>query len=77
MLPIFPLEVLDEIWDVIESVSEGFLTYSSCTIDFQKCREKNAASLNEFYNSWHKREHVEVNSFAYLFNCRMVSRASD
>ena len=24
----FPLDVLDEIWDVIESVSEGFLTYS-------------------------------------------------
>ena len=22
-----PLDVLDEIWDVIESVSEGFLTY--------------------------------------------------
>ena len=25
---LFPLDVLDEIWDVIESVSEGFLTYS-------------------------------------------------
>ena len=24
----FPLDVLAEIWDVIESVSEGFLTYS-------------------------------------------------
>ena len=24
----FPLDVLDEIWDVIESVSEEFLTYS-------------------------------------------------
>ena len=24
----FPLDVLDEIWGVIESVSEGFLTYS-------------------------------------------------
>ena len=28
MLSIFPLDDLDEIWDVIESVSEGFLTYS-------------------------------------------------
>ena len=28
MLTFFPLDVLDEIWDVIESVSEGFLTYS-------------------------------------------------
>ena len=27
MLSFFPLEVLDEIWDLIESVSEGFLTY--------------------------------------------------
>ena len=26
--PFFPLDVLDEIWDVIESVSGGFLTYS-------------------------------------------------
>ena len=24
----FPLDVLDEIWDLIESISEGFLTYS-------------------------------------------------
>ena len=28
-------------------------------IDFQKCREKIAASLNEFCNRWCKREHVE------------------
>ena len=28
MLSFFPLDVLDEIWGVIESVSEGFLTYS-------------------------------------------------
>ena len=27
-------------------------------IDFQKCREKIAASLNEFRNRWCKREHV-------------------
>ena len=27
MLSFFPLDVLDEIWDLIESVSEGFLTY--------------------------------------------------
>ena len=26
--PFFPLDVLDEIWDLIESVSGGFLTYS-------------------------------------------------
>ena len=28
MLSFFQLDVLDEIWDVIQSVSEGFLTYS-------------------------------------------------
>ena len=28
MLSLFPLDVLDEIWDLIESVSEGFLSYS-------------------------------------------------
>ena len=28
MLSFFPLDVLDEIWDVTEAVSEGFLTYS-------------------------------------------------
>ena len=28
MLSFLPLDVLDEIWDLIESVSEGFLTYS-------------------------------------------------
>ena len=36
VLSFFPLDVLDEIWDLIESVSEGFLTYfcfcvGSCT----------------------------------------------
>ena len=28
MLSFFPLDFLDEIWDLIESVSEGVLTYS-------------------------------------------------
>ena len=27
VLSFFPLDVLDEIWDLIESVSEGFLTF--------------------------------------------------
>ena len=30
VLSFFPLDVLGEVWDVIESVSEGLLTYS-CT----------------------------------------------
>ena len=32
VLPFFPLDVLDGIWDLNESVSEGFLTYFSHTI---------------------------------------------
>ena len=32
MLSIFTLDVLDEIWDLIGSVSEGFLTYSSALV---------------------------------------------
>ena len=31
-------------------------------IDFQKCREKIAASLNEFCNRWCKQEHVECDA---------------
>ena len=32
MLSVFPLDVLDEIWVLIESVSEGLLTYSIQTV---------------------------------------------
>ena len=28
VLSFFPLDILDEIWDLIESLSKGFLTYS-------------------------------------------------
>ena len=31
-------------------------------IDFQKCREKIAGSLNEFCNRWCKREHVDCDA---------------
>ena len=31
MLSFFPRDVLDEIWDLIESVSEGFPTYSGAS----------------------------------------------
>ena len=36
VLSFFPLDVLDEIWDLIESVSEGFLTYS-CNLQIYVC----------------------------------------
>ena len=34
VLSFFPLDVLDEIWDLIESVSKGFLTYSYTSFGF-------------------------------------------
>ena len=34
VLSFFPLDVLDEIWDLIESVSEGFLTYSFSSVKY-------------------------------------------
>ena len=34
VLSFFPLDVLDEILDLIESVSEGFLTYSAILEEF-------------------------------------------
>ena len=46
MLAFFPLDVLDEIWDVIESVSGGFLTYSLITA---YCNSK---SLIRLTNVW-------------------------
>ena len=36
VLSFFPLDVLDEIWDLIESVSEGFLTYSCLVVNPSK-----------------------------------------
>ena len=35
MLSLFPLDVLDGIWDLIESASEEFLTYSWFFGDFR------------------------------------------
>ena len=49
VLSFFPLDVLDGIWDLIESVSEGFLTYSSSAgasynFDFGRARAYCACS---------------------------------
>ena len=33
VLSFFPLDVLDDIWDLIGAVSEGFLTYSRKLVD--------------------------------------------
>ena len=50
VLSFFPLDVLDEILDLIESVSEGFLTYSQSyradTISIQKFTKRNNSAKN-------------------------------
>ena len=48
MLSFFPRGVLDEILNLIESVSEDFPSY--------------CFKLNEFCNRWCKREHVECDA---------------
>ena len=98
MLSFFPRGVLDEILNLIESVSERFPSYISTYvypaaghvitgnlrinsdswirsiiakgpkymfavhIDFQKCREQIAVSLNGFCNRWCERQHVECDA---------------
>ena len=49
MLSFFPLDVLDEIWYLIESVSEGFLTYSF----FSKFRPSSHDLNIETGRHWH------------------------
>ena len=47
MLPVFPRDVLDEILDLIESVSEGFPTYF-CTHHKVKKQNKNKKNKTEY-----------------------------
>ena len=48
VLSFIPLDVLDEIWDLIESVSEGFLTYSCIYLYIRFLNETKYYS-NRFY----------------------------
>ena len=41
MLSFFPLDVLGDIWDLIESVSEGFLPTLNMRLRIQPARPKN------------------------------------
>ena len=53
MLSFFPRDVLDEIWNLIESVSEGFLSYSISIINFESFFFQNFIEdiMNGFLNS--------------------------
>ena len=60
VLSFFPLDVLDEIWDLIESVSEGFLTFS--------CRDSPACFWSSPLNLKSK------NTCMVFFLSRIISR---
>ena len=67
MLSFFPRDVLDEVWDLIESISEGFPIYSSrgsCN-DLLK-KGKFAYILSEFVYDICGRETFPV-SFGFKF----------
>ena len=42
---LFPLDVLDEIWDLIESVSEGFLNYSLLYAKYQDPSQSSSSDI--------------------------------
>ena len=58
MLSFFPLDVLDEIWDLIESVSGGFLTYSYFSLDTPQLKNLNlffSETVGLFETKFHMR----------------------
>ena len=61
VLSFFPLDVLDEIWDLIESVSEGFLTYSFKSLQVLA----HHVTIHDHYLSLN---HLPFNSKSLLFN---------
>ena len=69
MLSFFPLDVLDEIWDVIESVSEGFLTYS-CT--FQATIGGKFATLIGLID-----EDIDIDTMITTYNTAVADAASE
>ena len=82
----FSQDVLDEILDLIELVSEGFLTYSyNIRADFSDQFRKDIMRYKRIgYNINVKGQFaclvinpITVGSFASLFNCTPDGRASD
>ena len=62
VLSFFPLDVLDEIWDLIESVSEGFLTYS-CSL---KTILSTDWSSDKNFEKFYCRESLKKNQMSYV-----------
>ena len=73
VLSFFPLDVLDEIWDLFESVSEGFLTYSKYNVGL-KTLLLQGRSEPEFYGDlvYKFRKIIGKNDFPYHFKKMIV-----
>ena len=75
VLSFFQLDVLDESWDLIESVSEGFLTYSYTNVNipcpnikmekehFKTQTKKNTISFEKGISSDRTRKQIMENIF--------------
>ena len=61
VLSFFPQDVLDEIWDLIESVSEGFLTYSFIYIcvNMQQKKKENKQTNKEYFSKATRINHID------------------
>ena len=66
----FPLDVLDGIWDLIESVSEGFLTYSCKDCNFN-CIANEFHFLSQF--SLYETERAKLYSQVHHKNNNFMS----
>ena len=59
MLSFFPRNVLDEIWDLIESVSDGFPTYSQYFLSVFTCMVSTAFCYTDYaYAYYHEMVYV-------------------
>ena len=59
MLSFFPLDVLDEIWYLIESVSEGFPTYSKIFINYNNRNNRfDISTLPELLGNDNKKKNL-------------------
>ena len=82
VLSFFPLDVLDESWDLIESVSEGLLTYSFDSIDHEKLwnaftrKNIDAKSFNMFQSVYSKlKSCVQIDDvLTEYFKCSIGTR---
>ena len=69
VLSFFPLDVLDEIWDLIESVFEGFLTYTFMV----SLSDDNQSEVIKAFNSTSLYLDDLLNIYNYFFDY-MVNR---